>query len=79
MDECSFRSISITVLISHGHEITTTEKCTFCDGEKETFLHFLFTCVEVASFWKNVSNWIESKLKYRLVLRPFNVLFGVIL
>ena len=25
----------------------------------------------------NVSSWIESKLKYRPVLKPFNMLFGV--
>ena len=33
--------------------------------------------MKIASFWENVSSWIESKLKYRLVLKPFNMLFGV--
>ena len=49
----------------------------FCDAEKETLLHLFCTCVKVASFWENVSCWIESKSKYRLVLKPFNMLFGV--
>ena len=55
-----------------GLEITTTDKCSFCDDEKET-LHR----VKVACFWENVSNWIESKLKCKLVLKPFNMLLGV--
>ena len=67
----------VKTIVLHGLEITTTDKCTFCDAEKETLLHLFCTCVKVASFWENVSSWIESKLKYRLVLKPFNMLFGV--
>ena len=52
-------------------------KCTYCDAEKETLLHRFCTCVKVASLWENVSSWIESKLKCELVLKPFNMLFGV--
>ena len=43
----------------------------------DNLLHLFCTCVKVASFWENVSSWIESKLKYRLVLKPFYMLFGV--
>ena len=67
----------VTNIVLHGLEITTTDKCTFCDAEKETLLHLFCTCVKVAPFWENVGSWIESKLKYRLVLKPFNMLFGV--
>ena len=67
----------VTNIVLHGLEITTTDKCTFCDAEKETLLHLFCTCVKVASFWENVSSWIESKLKYKLVLKPCNMLFGV--
>ena len=49
----------------------------FCDAEKETLLHLFCICVKVAFFWENVSSWIESELKCKLVLKPFNVLFGV--
>ena len=70
------RAVVINIVL-HGLEITTTDKCTFCDGEKEALLHLFCSCVKVASFWENVSNWIESKLKYRLGLNPFNMLFGV--
>jgi len=28
-------------------------------------------------FWKNVSSWTESKLKFRIILHPFNMLCGV--
>ena len=37
----------------------------------------LFNIKKIASFWENVSSWIESKLKYRLVLKPINMLFSV--
>ena len=65
----------VTNIVLHGLEITTTDKCTFCDAEKETLSHLFCTCVKVASFWENVSSWIEPKLKYRLVLKPFNVIW----
>ena len=67
----------VTNIVLRSFEITTTDKCTFCDAEKETLLHLFCTCVKIASFWENVSSWIESKLKYRLVLKPFNMLFGI--
>ena len=57
----------VTNIVLHGLEITTTDKCTFCDAEKETLLHLFCTCLKVASFWENFSSWIESKLKYRLM------------
>ena len=63
----------VTNIVLHGLEITTIDKCTFRDAEKETLLHLFCTCVKVASFWENVSIWIESKLKFK----PFNMLFGV--
>ena len=65
----NFRAV-VTNIVLHGLKITATDKCTFCDAEKETLLHLFRTCVKVASFWKNVSSWIESKLKYRLILKP---------
>ena len=69
---------AVTNIVLYGLEITTTDKYPFCDAEKETLLHLFCTCVKVAMFWENVSSWIESKLlKYRLVLKPFNMLFGV--
>ena len=46
----------VTNIVLHGLEITTTNKCTFCDAEKETFLHLFCTCVKVALFWENVSS-----------------------
>ena len=58
-------------------EITTTNKCPFCDIEKEFLSHRFYACVEAASFWDNVSSWIESKLKCRLELQTFNMLFGI--
>ena len=45
--------------------------------KRTLFYIFFCTCVKVVSFWENVSSWIELKLKYRLVLKPFNMLFGV--
>ena len=67
----------VTNIVLHDLEITTTDKTTFCDAEKETLLHLFCTCVKVVSFWENVSSWIESKLKYRLILKPFKMFFGV--
>ena len=46
----------VTNIVLLGLEITTTDKCTFCDAEKETLLHLFCTCVKVASFWENVSS-----------------------
>ena len=67
----------VTNIVLNGLEITTTDKCTFCDAEKETLLHlFLYLC-KSCFFWENVCSWIKSKLKYRLILKPFNMLFGV--
>ena len=45
--------------------------------EKEILLHVFCAGVKVTSSWENVSSWIESKLKYRLVLKPFQMLFDV--
>ena len=56
---------------------TITDKCSFCEDEKETFSLLLCSSIKIASFWDNVSSWIESKLKCRLVLQPFNMLFSV--
>ena len=50
----------VTNIALHGLEITANDKCTFCDAEKETLLHLFFTGVKVASYWENVSSWIES-------------------
>ena len=46
----------VMIIVLHGLEITTTDKCTFCDAEKENFSHFFCTCIKVASFWDNVSS-----------------------
>ena len=40
----------VTNIVLHGFEITTTDKCTFCNDEKEALLHLFCTCVKVASF-----------------------------
>ena len=63
----------VTNIVLHGLEITTIDKCTFRDAEKETLLPLFCTCVKVASFWENVSIWIESKLKFK----PFNMFFFI--
>ena len=45
---------------------------------KRKLFYILFcTCVKVASSWKNVSSWVEPKLKHGPVLMPFNMLFDV--
>ena len=67
----SLRAVATNTIL-YGLEITATDKCTFCDTEKETPLHLFCTCVKVASFWDNVCSWIELKLKCRLVLQPLN-------
>ena len=72
----NLRSVDTNIVL-HGFKITTIDIHTFCDVEKETLLHLYCTCVKVASFGKNISSWIEPKLKYRLVLKPLNMLFGV--
>jgi len=45
----------------HGFELIATDKCIFCDSEPETFIHLFCTCNIIATFWENVSSWIESQ------------------
>ena len=40
----------VTNIVLHVLEITTTDKCIFCDAEKETLLRLFCTCVKVVSF-----------------------------
>jgi len=43
---------------------------------KLLFIFSVFT-KKLSMFWENVSSWIVSKLKFRIILQPFNMLFGV--
>ena len=67
----------VTNIALHCFGIADSDKCSFCNTERETLLHLFCTCSSLVLFWENVLSWIETKLKLLLDLQPFNLLFGV--
>ena len=45
---------AVTNTILSGFEMTTIDKCAFCDSKNFFFSHLFNSCVKVASFWCNV-------------------------
>ena len=48
----NLRAVVVTNIVLRGLEITTIDKCTFCDAEKETLLHLFCTSVNLLRFGK---------------------------
>ena len=40
--------------------LVNSEKCTFCQRETETFVHLLWECPKIQSFWISLSLWLQS-------------------
>ena len=72
----NFRAILTNVAL-HGFSISDTSKCSFCKIEPETLLHLFFECRIIQVIWKDVMDWISSKLRIPLHFRPSEILFGV--
>lgn len=56
-------------------KLSDTEKCTFCNEEKETIQHLFFDCTVVSNLWKT----FESDLKTKCGLLQTNLLKSDIL
>ena len=46
-----------TLLIKWG--VVTSDKCYYCEVEKETIVHLLVKCKVVKSFWEKLQRWLD--------------------
>ena len=42
-------------------KISETDKCMFCNLEKETLSHLFYYCVEVRNLWLHLKTWLNTK------------------
>ena len=70
--------ILVTNSILKEMKIIQSNKCSFCDIEKDSILHYLWDCVYSQSFWKDLLICLKDKCRNcdRLRLTKSVVLFG---
>lgn len=54
-----------------------SNKCSFCNEEKETIQHIFYDCIYVSKFWTDIESYFNDKCRdLRLNLRKIDILFG---
>ncbi len=53
-----------------------SDKCTFCNAEKETLQHLFFDCTHVKYFWLGVLQWLQNRTQSNFDINKFDILFG---
>ena len=43
--------------------IKDSSECEYCDGQKDTMVHFFVTCPVVVHFWKSIFRWLNTIMK----------------
>ena len=56
--------------------IKDTDKCTFCNLEKETRYHLLYRCTRVIIFWRHLEVWLNTTGNFNVKISEEHVLFG---
>ena len=57
--------------------LSDTEKCTFCNEEKETIEHLFLYCIVVSDLWKNFELCLKTKCGLlQINLSKSDILFG---
>ena len=57
--------------------LSDTEKCTFCNEEKEAIKHLFFYCTVVSGLWKNFELRLKTKCGLlQINLSKSDILFG---
>ena len=46
----------------HKITIKDSDRCTFCEEERETLIHLFWNCNLISLFWKNTFKWLQSCL-----------------
>ena len=59
-------------------KISITDKCTFCENEKETATHLFVHCPFTESFWNSIRLSLEAKTTIAIDNAPSVILFGCI-
>ena len=63
----------------YKRKVINTDRCTFCQIEKETTRHLLWDCTYTEQFWKLVIEWFTQKIVHARSLKITEqlVIFGV--
>ena len=56
--------------------ITSHNKCTFCDSEKETMKHLLFSCEKVRVLWTQMVNFLKTYTEEKIRINYENVILN---
>ena len=59
-----------------GFDFIDNEMSTFCLQHPETINHLLLDCKKVEKLWKDIEDWISTKLRVNMVISNVNTLFG---
>ena len=57
-------------------KLEETELCGLCNQDIESLYHLYIDCPKTQYFWRNLSNWIQTKTNKTLLLDNINKLFG---
>lgn len=59
--------------------VTASDKCSFCNQEKDSIVHLFWNCDIVKNFWQSFETWINVHCEnaYNIRLSECYVLFGV--
>ena len=71
----NLRSVVTNIQLA-GFDIVDSELCTFCLQHLETYNHLFLNCKIVENFWKDIEDWILTKLRLNIALSSVNKLFG---
>ena len=72
-----YRILVTNSILTHMN-IVDSNKCNFCQSERDTILHYLWECQHVQIFWNAFIDILKEKCVHcdRLTLNPALVLFG---
>jgi exonuclease III/hemoglobin-like flavoprotein len=53
-----------------------SDKCDYCETEKETIYHVLYDCIKINKFWKELQIWLKTNFLFQLDLEPCDLILG---
>ena len=60
-------------------QLAKSDQCRFCQSHKESLTHLFFLCEKTKSFYKDLSKFIENKLKFKIPLDILTVTLGYLI
>ena len=60
-------------------QLAKSDQCRFCQSHEESLTHLFFLCEKTKFFYKDLSKFIENKIKFKIPLDILTVIMGYLI